>query len=178
MKEVSFEPPVSGRVTKSRWRRIGWVLLLLVVAIAFTSIFIPAWLIMPFKAQTARGVSLSYALKSWSPVATLITALAALALSIWLWQGARWFGRIVVIVLLIPVFVSFWFARQNHFEWMFNPLPNPGYAKVGEADFLGARDMVMLVVINGEAVAYPVRQMGYHHVVQDRVGGIQVVTTY
>ena len=61
---------------------------------------------------------------------------------------------------------------------MFNPLPNTGYARVSESGFIDDSDMVISVVLNGEAVAYPIRQMGYHHVVQDSVGGIQVVTTY
>ncbi len=133
---------------------------------------------MPFKSQTSLSVDLSYLLKSWSPLVTFLAVFVGLGLCIWLWRGGRWFGRVAMIVALIPLFVSMWFARQNHFEWMFNPLPNSGYAKPAKADFISDRDMVMSVVINGEAVAYPVRQMGYHHIVQDTVGGKQVVTTY
>jgi hypothetical protein len=36
----------------------------------------------------------------------------------------------------------------------------------------------MVVAINGEAVAYPIRLMGYHHVVEDTVGGTPIVATY
>ena len=81
-------------------------------------------------------------------------------------------------LLLIPVFAATWMARQNHFEWMFNPLPNPAYAKVSEANFVADTDMVMAVETNGESVAYPVRQMAYHHVVQDVVGGKPITATY
>jgi hypothetical protein len=38
--------------------------------------------------------------------------------------------------------------------------------------------MVLSVKVNGEAVAYPVRLMAYHHVVQDIVGGTPLVATY
>ena len=34
------------------------------------------------------------------------------------------------------------------------------------------------VKINGDAAAYPVRQMAYHHIVQDVVGGTPITTTY
>jgi uncharacterized protein DUF3179 len=34
------------------------------------------------------------------------------------------------------------------------------------------------VEIAGDAVAWPVRQMAYHHIVQDEVGGVPVVSTY
>ena len=79
---------------------------------------------------------------------------------------------------LIPMFAATWFARQNHFEWMFNPLPNPAYAKSNDAAFVGDSDMVMAVENQGEAVAYPIRLMAYHHLVQDTVGGTPLVATY
>ncbi len=80
--------------------------------------------------------------------------------------------------MLIFAFAATWMARQNHFEWMFNPLPNPAYVKVSEANFVAGTDMVMAVEINGEAVAYPMRQMAYHHIVQDVVGGKPITATY
>jgi hypothetical protein len=61
---------------------------------------------------------------------------------------------------------------------MFHPLANAGYAKVSEATFVGDSDMVLAVENNGEAVAYPVRLMAYHHLVQDTVGGTPIVATY
>jgi hypothetical protein len=71
-----------------------------------------------------------------------------------------------------------WFARQNHFEWMFNPLPAAAYARAGEVDFLSDTDMVLAIEVGGESVAYPVRLMAYHHVVADTVGGQPIVATY
>lgn len=167
-----------ANTTGRRARILAWLSLLIVIAIAFTFVFIPAFLIIPFKSQTVRGVAWSYALKSWSPVVTVIAALLSIALSVYLWRGARWFGRVAMIVLLAPVFVFAWFARQNHFEWMFNPLPDAAYARAGESDFVASGDMAMSVVINSEAAAYPIRQMGYHHIVQDTVGGVPIVATY
>ena len=71
-----------------------------------------------------------------------------------------------------------WLSHQNHFEWMFAPLPDARYARARDATFLGPSDMVVAVELKGDAVAYPVRQMGYHHVVNDFVGGVPVVSTY
>ena len=79
---------------------------------------------------------------------------------------------------MLPLLASTWFARQNHFEWMFNPLANTAYAKSNEAAFVGENDMVLAVEIKDEAVAYPVRLMAYHHLVQDTVGGTPIVATY
>jgi hypothetical protein len=61
---------------------------------------------------------------------------------------------------------------------MFNPLPNATYVNVSEAGFVGDSDMVIVVENRGEAVAYPIRQMAYHHLVQDTVGGTPLVVTY
>ena len=84
----------------------------------------------------------------------------------------------MLIIALVFSLVPAWFARQNHFEWMFNPLAKSAYAKTSEAGFVGDSDMVLAVRIGNEAVAYPVRQMAYHHLVQDIVGGTRLVATY
>jgi hypothetical protein len=70
-----------------------------------------------------------------------------------LWRGTRWFAKVALVILLLPLLAVTWFARQNHFEWMFNPLPQPAYASVNEASFVGETDMVLAVENNGEAVA-------------------------
>jgi Protein of unknown function (DUF3179) len=82
------------------------------------------------------------------------------------------------VLLLLPVLGATWLARQNHFEWMFNPLPSPAYAKSADATFLTDDDRVLSVTIGGESVAYPIRLMAYHHVVEDTVGGTPIVATY
>jgi len=69
-------------------------------------------------------------------------------------------------------------ARQNHFEWMFQPNKNIAYEIPGAVNFINDNDMVLAVQHNGEAAAYPVRLMAYHHLVQDTVGGTPIVATY
>jgi hypothetical protein len=166
-----------GETGKSgRWKL--WLSLSLIVTAAVAMVAIPVFVIMPFKAQTAAGVEWSYRLRNWSPVATVVATILFLALCAKLWRGTRWWGRLAMPALLAPLLAVAWFARQNHFEWMFNPLPNPDYARVSEAGFVGDSDMVMAVELNGDAVAYPVRQMAYHHVVNDIVGGKPITATY
>ena len=160
-------------------RRLTWPALLglLVFSIAFVAI--PVFLIQPFRPQTQRALEISYLLRSWSPSATAIMLLAALALVIWRWrQARRWWRKTLLVILLSLSIVPAWFARQNHFEWMFNPLHNSAYVKVADAAFVRDSDMVLAVKINNEAVAYPVRLMAYHHVVADTVGGTPICATY
>ena len=163
---------------EKRTRRIAWLILLLLVVATVAWVFIPAWLIMPFKSQTARGVALSYRLKQWAPISTLVGLALALATAARLWRGARWPGRTLAVAALLPLLAVAWFARQNHFEWMFKPLPDARYVRSEEARFADDRTMVMAVSLNGDAAAYPIRQMAYHHIVQDTVGGVPIVATY
>ena len=156
-----------------------WVFLLVTAAVSLAIVVAPVWIIQPFKAQTARGLEASYAMKRWSPTLTIIALAFALILVVWLWRGARrWWKKALLVIVFIPLLASTWFARQNHFEWMFNPLANAAYAKASEAGFVDEGDIVMAVESNGEAAAYPVRLMAYHHLVQDTVGGTPIVATY
>ncbi|PYS63960.1 MAG: hypothetical protein DMF76_05875, partial [Acidobacteria bacterium] len=115
-------------------RRLIWPALLglLVFSIAFVAI--PVFLIQPFRPQTQRALEISYLLRSWSPLATAIMLLATFALVIWQWrQARRWWRKTLLVILLSLSIVPAWFARQNHFEWMFNPLHNSAYVKVADA---------------------------------------------
>jgi hypothetical protein len=150
---------------------------LIVAAIALAMVLIPALVIQPFRPQSPRGLEISFALKRIAPVVTIAALLACLAFVIKLWRGARW-SRIALILLMIPAMLGAWFARQNHFEWMFNPLATAGYATANAATFVADSDLVMAVARNGEAAAYPIRQLAYHHLVQDTVGGVPIVVTY
>jgi hypothetical protein len=159
-------------------RKLAWLLFFLLVVVVLVVVLTPVFLIMPFKAQTSRTMEISYLMRRRSPWLTVLASLLVLALAVRLWMGGRWFGRIALVILLLPALAATWLARQNHFEWMFNPLPNPAYAKAADASFVNGDDRLLAVAINGESVAYPIRLMGYHHVVEDTVGGTPIVATY
>jgi Protein of unknown function (DUF3179) len=158
-------------------RRLLWLLLGIIAILTLALVIIPAWVIQPFRPQSPRGLEVSYFLKRIAPVVTVIALLGCLALVVKLWRGARW-SRVFLVMLLVPSAISAWFARQNHFEWMFNPLAQAGYVQAGAATFVADSDLVMAVARNGDAAAYPIRQLAYHHVVQDTVGRVPIVVTY
>jgi Protein of unknown function (DUF3179) len=150
-----------------------------VVLVLLGVVLMPALLIRPFKPQTATAVAVAYRLRAVSPGITAVGLLAAVFLAVRLARrGLRlWHGAPLALLVGLGVTAA-WFAHQNHFEWMFHPLPHPAYTRAGEARFVEGTDMVIAVELNGDAVAYPVRQMGYHHVVNDVVGGDPIVSTY
>ena len=155
-----------------------WIFLLLITLIALAIVIIPVWLIQPFKPQSSRALEVSYVIRNWSPTVTVIVMCLGVFLVMRLGRGSRWLKRALLVIALVPLLASTWFARQNHFEWMFNPLATAAYARANEAAFIDDSDIVIAVESNGEAVAYPVRLMAYHHLVQDVVGGTPIVSTY
>jgi hypothetical protein len=160
-------------------RKTAWLTLLVITLLGMAIVLAPAWLIQPFKSQTPGTLARSYLMRSWSPLVTIVCSLLALALLVYLWPGARrWWRKAALVVIILPLLAVTWLARQNHFEWMFQPLPNASYARLPEAGFVADADMVMAVENKGEAVAYPIRLLAYHHLVQDTVGGTPMVATY
>jgi hypothetical protein len=59
----------------------------------------------------------------------------------------------------------------------FIALTRPAYTSAAEAKLAGDQSVVGLVV-NGDARCFPVRQMWYHHVVNDDIGGERLSLTY
>jgi uncharacterized BrkB/YihY/UPF0761 family membrane protein len=159
--------------------KTAWLIFFLIVVVAIAIVALPVWIIQPFRPQSQRGVELSYALRRWSPLLTVILLTTGIFLVFWLWRASRgWWRKALLVVIFLPLVATTWFARQNHFEWMFNPLANATYTRAAAAQFIDEGDIVMSVEKNSEAVAYPVRLMAYHHLVQDTVGGIPIVATY
>jgi len=164
----------------NRWKyALAWLSILALVAVASAVVVLPVWLIQPFASQTQRGLTMSFYFRSWSPILTIATSVVCFALAVYIWiNSRRWFGKAALFVPIAFILLFSWFARQNHFEWMFNPLASKSFVAASEANFVADNEMVLSVVINGDAVAFPVRQMAYHHVVQDVVGGMPITATY
>jgi thiol:disulfide interchange protein len=159
-------------------RRLAWTALVLLVIAALALIAVPVWLIRPFVPQTPEGLAIAYALRRQAPLATVAAVAAALFLAVFLWTRARWWSRALIVLAFIPLLGAAWQARQNIFEKMFAPLLATRSAPAAEAGWVEEKDPVLAVAMNGEAAAYPVRQVAYHHIVQDVVGGVPVAVTY
>jgi hypothetical protein len=159
--------------------RRRWAALLLLALVAFLSVAVPVLLIRPFTPQTPGAIALSYVLRRWSPWLTVGFLLLAILLVRGIWRDSpRWLGRVATLVPLLLLGGTVWMARQNHFEWMFAPLPGAGFVRASEAGEVAPDDMVLAVTQRGDAAAYPVRQLAYHHLVEDEVGGVPIVATY
>ena len=160
-------------------RRGTWASLLALALVSLALVLVPVILIRPFSPQTPGSMELAFTLRRWSPFMTLAALAVTLFLAVRLWNpGRRTLARGGVVLAVALAGLAAWGARQNHFEWMFAPLPGPGFVRAADAGFAAPGDMVLSVNLSRDHVAYPVRQLAYHHLVEDSVGGVPIVATY
>jgi hypothetical protein len=60
---------------------------------------------------------------------------------------------------------------------MFHPVPDARFESAS-ASKLANGEMILAVRFGSDARAYPIREMAYHHVLNDVVNGVPVAVTY
>jgi hypothetical protein len=150
-----------------------------VLALAAAGVVVaPVLLQYPYGTQTAFALWTAHALRQWGSPLTIALAVGAIACALAASRRARWWGKALLVAPVAVVLAAAWMARQNPFEWWFAPLEQIRFVARSEASFVEPRDLVLAVRADGESKAYPVRQMAYHHVVNDRIGRTPAVVTY
>jgi hypothetical protein len=139
---------------------------------------LPMYVIRPFRHQGATELSVALFVKQiapWLSEACLVIGLTAAILS---WPRIRgWMARSAVIAAILLASAGAYFSRVNVYELMFHPAGSPQFQSIRDAH-IDKDDMVIAVRLNGAARAYPVREMAYHHVVNDTLAGEPIVSTY
>lgn len=156
-----------------------WALLAATAAAGVAVIAFPTFYIMPFRTQDSAVMAWALAARTVAPAVTLAAAVAATLLAgLTAMRSRRWWSRALAVAVLAPVFLGAWFARQNHYEWMFEPQATIEHVAAEKATFVQPDDLVMAVTLQGAALAYPIRQLAYHHIANDVVAGEPIVATY
>jgi hypothetical protein len=158
------------------WKRIAAAL----IPIALIAlVVVPLAIDQPFGSQTPRALAVAFTMRRWSPLISALGVAGLVVLAVLSWpRRRRWLAGIGFGAALAISVAAAWFARQNPFEWMFNPLPRPAFVAAEKATFVEPDDLVLSVSVGGDAAAYPIRQMAYHHLVNDRIGRTPAVVTY
>jgi hypothetical protein len=160
--------------------RFRWILVLVAcLAVSLVSVAYPLYVIRPFRAQGARELTMALAVSRFGAILSAVSALAAVATAVVYWRSpAPLLSRRLAVASAMLVFVLALLSRANVYEdLMFHPVQHPEFAVATEAK-LEPNDKLIVVKIGGSARAYPIREMGYHHVVNDMVGGTALVATY
>jgi hypothetical protein len=161
-------------------KRLGWLAVFVACAATLMVVLTPAVLIQPFAPQSAAGVAWSYALRQAAPAVSVGGALVVVLALVIGWRRARWFRRTTLVALTVLMLAVAWFARQNHFEWVFRPVPEVHFTSIKEASGVVNDELVIAVADarGREALAFPIRRIGYHHVVNTTLGPEPIVATY
>jgi hypothetical protein len=138
----------------------------------------PMYVIRPFREQ--KPAALERALWVLMHDKAILVGLFVLitVVAVLVWQRAGWVARVVLVPSFGAALIAAASAWVNPYEqMMFHPFGAPRYVTIQQAG-LDPQDMVIAVTLGGDSRAYPIREMGYHHVVNDRLHQLPIVVTY
>lgn len=113
-------------------------------------------------------------------------------------RGSRWIVYPLVLVIIAPLLWNTWLRLHPYHGFHVDnasvdieriegggpgrddipALTDPAVLSAEAADYLHDDDLVLGLVRNGEARAYPIRILNWHEIVNDRLGGEAVVVTF
>jgi hypothetical protein len=166
-----------SRATR-RWDKSGTTVGLLIASLAmFALAAYPIYVIRPFREQDPAALQRAlWVLLHNKPILTALFCLIATP-AILLWRRAGWVAKLVLVPTFCIVLVAAVSAWFNPYEQMFHPFGAPQYTTIEHAA-LDSNDMVIVVTLGSESRAYGIREMGYHHIVNDRLHQLPIVVTY
>ncbi len=133
------------------------------------------YLIMPMPgSQQINSIDVAYFLYKWRWIfrgffsATLLIGLVGTT-----WKR-KWIAAIPLVVLAAVIYMTNFNMAADHMFYK----PKTVLMSTASANKVDTGRLVIGVVNNGEAKAYPIRFLGYHHQLQDIVGGNPLLITY
>ena len=162
----------------ARSKSAHFALLIVLLVVSFAGFAYPMYVIRPFRYQGPRELAAALQVIQVRPFVELICVVLALAGLAWYWRLER--GRKQRILAAVGTGFVCAFAvltRVNVYELMFHPDTHPLFASIQQVK-IDPDDKVLAVKVGGSARAYPIRTIAYHHIINDVVGGVPIVTTY
>jgi Protein of unknown function (DUF3179) len=154
-----------------------WIALATAALAGTAAFFIPAYIIRPFAHQSARGLWWAMAIRQRAPIVSLLCAIVCFGIAALLWKRCNWWRKVLLVVPLLFATFSAVMSRLNYFEWMFHPVESAKF-DAESASKLDKSEMILAVSYGADARAYPIREMAYHHVLNDVVEGVPLAVTY
>lgn len=145
----------------------------------FAAEILRVYFIMPFPgSQQGNTIKLAYWIGNnivWLRILAL--ALIAYPLLQIFKSGKNWLKAVLTLTLGLYAGIFFFFNYRFEADMMFHQ-PNHKQFTNATNDTTDKNKLVIGVVINGQAKAYPIQIIGYHHQVMDTVGNTPVMVTY
>ncbi|HMH20940.1 MAG TPA: DUF3179 domain-containing (seleno)protein [Puia sp.] len=156
----------------------AWLLtigLLLLFALEILRVYF----IMPFPgSQQSDTIGIAYFLDKyivWLRILALLVVLPPL----WYFirQGRPWLKVLLTVLVLFYALIFYAFNFRFLADKMFYQPREKSFSAVA-TDSTDKNKLIIGVALKGEAKAYPIEIIGYHHQVKDTVGGDPVMVTY
>ncbi len=154
-----------------------WLLLSLTALTGLAVFLIPAIIIRPFSYQSPRGLLAAMAIRQRAPMISLIAAIVCLIFTAALWPRTKRWRKAGMSAIMLLAATAAVMSRLNYFEWMFHPVDTPRF-EAESASKLGSAEMILAVRYGSDSRAYPIREMAYHHILNDVVNGVPIAVTY
>lgn len=139
----------------------------------------PIYIIRPFREQKPADLQRALWVQLHDKLILVGLFLLITFLALVVWRRAGWLARLLLLTpamaLALLAVGAAWFNPYE--QMMFHPLGEPKYVTIQQAG-INSKDMVIAVTLGGESRAYPIREMGYHHMVNDRLHQLPIVVTY
>jgi hypothetical protein len=147
--------------------------------ILFAAEILRVYFIMPFPgSQHQNTIGLAYWISNnifWIRILALVLIISPL-ISVFR-NGRIWKKIVLSLILLFYAVVFFLFNYRFEADKMFYQ-PKHRLFVAAASDTTNKNKLVIGVDINGEAKAYPIQIIGYHHQVMDTIGNTPVMVTY
>ena len=133
------------------------------------------YFIMPMPgSQRMNSIDLAYSLHKWRWMfRALFAAMVIFGLVTTQWKR-KWLLIFPLIILTIVIYMANFVMAADHMFYQ----PKKKLLVSAAENKVDSNRLVIGVTNNGEAKAYPIQFLGYHHQVQDTVGGKPVLITY
>ncbi len=135
------------------------------------------YFIMPMPgSQEMNSIEIAYFLYSWRWVFRIVFGLMVVVGFLKLWNSPRKIVRVLTLLPLVAVAYLFNFVMVA--DKMFLQAENLVFKSAAENDLVPLDQIIIGIEFNGEAKAYPLEFLAYHHQVRDIIGGKEVMVTY
>ncbi|MBS1600238.1 MAG: DUF3179 domain-containing protein [Bacteroidetes bacterium] len=155
------------------------LILFTAIILLFSAEILRVYFLMPFPgSQVSNTVSYAYWIDHsivWIRILALLLLCFAL-ISVFR-NGRTWKKILLSFILILYAIVFFSFNFRLQADKIFYQPVNKSFANatLGNID---KSKLIIGVVINGQAKAYPIQLIGYHHQVMDTIGKTPVMITY
>ena len=153
------------------------LLALVATLIPLVCLAIPMYIIRPFRPQDPSQLALALTVRDLAPWIAVVCAIAVLLALFRAWKSCGVLLRITLAAFAVVAIAAAVATRINIFEIMFHPYKAPAFAGAN-AVRVDPDDKVLAVRIGFVSHAYPIRTMGYHHIVNDVIGDQPIAATY